>query len=101
VLSSLIGNSRQHGAARIAVQVRGGDRVTVDVTDDGPGIPVEDRQRVFEPFFTTRRGNGGTGLGLPIARSLLRAYGGTLALLPSEHGAAFRITLLPSAARQE
>ncbi|MGE0667952.1 MAG: ATP-binding protein [Sphingomonadales bacterium] len=95
ILAGLIGNSRQHGAAA-TVAVRGGERVTVDVADDGPGIPVEDRARIFEPFFTTRRSHGGTGLGLPIARSLLRAYGGTLELVPSERGALFRLTLLSS-----
>ena len=101
VLSSIIGNSREHGATRIRIDVQRGDRVTVDITDDGPGIPPEDRQRIFEPFFTTRRGDGGTGLGLPIARSLLRAYGGTLELLPAQDGAAFRITLLPSTLPRE
>ena len=100
ILAGLIGNSREHGGAS-SVTVRGGDRVTVDVADDGPGIPAEDRERIFEPFFTTRRGQGGTGLGLPIARSLLRAHGGALDLLPSDRGAVFRITLLSSAPGRE
>ncbi len=101
VLSGLIGNSRQHGARAIEVRVAADEDVTVDVIDDGPGIPPGDRDRVFEAFFTTRRADGGTGLGLPIARSLLRAYGGALSLLPSDNGAAFRITLLPSTAARE
>lgn len=100
ILADLIGNSRQHGATPV-VSVHGGPSVTIDIADDGPGIPVEDSGRIFEPFFTTRRADGGTGLGLPIARSLLRAYGGALELLPSAKGALFRITLLSSHAAQE
>lgn len=52
----------------------GGARLTV--RDDGPGVPPADRERVFEPFFSTR--TGGTGLGLAIARSIAVQHGGTL-----------------------
>jgi signal transduction histidine kinase len=100
VLAALVGNSRQQGA-NVSITVLGGETVTIDVADDGPGIPAEDRGRIFEPFFTTRRTDGGTGLGLPIARSLLRAYGGSLELLASDRGALFRITLLSSAPSRE
>ncbi|MEH3103788.1 MAG: HAMP domain-containing sensor histidine kinase [Sphingomonas phyllosphaerae] len=95
VLTSLIENSRQAGATRASIT--GGkvfDSVTLTVGDNGPGIPPGDRDRVFEPFFTSRRTEGGTGLGLPIARSLLEAQGGTIALdHGAESGATFRITL--------
>ncbi len=95
VLTSLIENSRQAGATRATVT--GGeasDTVTVTVSDNGPGIPPGDRNRVFEPFFTSRRTEGGTGLGLPIARSLLEAQGGTIDLDEgAEGGATFRFTL--------
>jgi signal transduction histidine kinase len=54
------------------------------VRDPGPGIPVEELERVFEPFYrleTSRnRDSGGTGLGLSIARDIAQAHGGTLAL---------------------
>jgi signal transduction histidine kinase len=56
-------------------------------------VPEADRERLFEPFFTSRRSEGGTGLGLPIARSLLAASGGTLELVESARGAAFQVTL--------
>jgi signal transduction histidine kinase len=52
-----------------------------------------DRERLFEPFFTSRRAEGGTGLGLPIARSLLAASHASIALVDGERGASFRIVL--------
>ena len=64
------------------------------VSDDGKGIIKGDRARVFQTFFTVNREGGGTGLGLPIARSLLAATGGTIELDPTKNGAAFRICLI-------
>ncbi len=95
VLSCLIENSGQAGASRLTIDGRQNDRsIALTVSDDGPGIPPGDRARVFEPFFTSRRTTGGTGLGLPIARSLLAAHRGTITLLDGEQaGAVFRITL--------
>jgi signal transduction histidine kinase len=96
VLTSLVDNSRQAGATRVTITADDApDAVVVTVADDGPGIPAGDRERVFEPFFTSRRVAGGTGLGLPIARSLLEAQGATIALAAADigSGAVFRITL--------
>lgn len=61
-----------------------GDRILVGVADNGPGIPTELREKIFEPFFTSGC-EGGTGLGLPIARDAVRAIRGEL-LLQSEVG---------------
>jgi signal transduction histidine kinase len=68
--------------------------VVVEVADTGPGVPMAARKRLFEPFKASSR-QGGTGLGLAIAADLVRAHGGTIALMPSEpgEGATFRITL--------
>lgn len=63
------------------------------MTDNGPGIAKADRPRIFEPFFTTRRASGGSGLGLPIIKSLIEAAGGSLALVDSNSGAAFVLEL--------
>lgn len=90
VLGVLLENSRQAGAQRadVAVRVKRSE-VILSVADDGPGVPAADRDRLFEPFFTSRRAAGGTGLGLPIARSLLAASHGRLELIDSIAGARF------------
>ena len=94
VLTTLIENSRQGGATTVTIAIRSGPDIVITVADNGGGIPEHDRSRVFEPFFTSRRAGGGTGLGLPIARSLLAAYGGALRLVEDHAaGAAFEITL--------
>lgn len=95
VLTTLVENSRQAGATRIEIRIAAAPEVRVIVADDGPGIPVADRERVFEPFFTSHRASGGTGLGLPIARSLLAASRAELHLIEHATGAAFEIALRP------
>jgi len=90
VLATLTDNARQAGATRVSIALEEADaQIAVRVTDDGKGIAEGDRDRVFQPFFTGNRETGGTGLGLPIARSLLAATGGTIALEASDGGARF------------
>ncbi|MFV0623388.1 ATP-binding protein [Sphingomonas sp. ac-8] len=96
VLTTLIENSRQAGATTVAIAVHAGDTVVVALSDDGSGIPAADRERIFEPFFTSRRTSGGTGLGLPIARSLLAAAGGDLRLVEAARGTTFHLRLQPA-----
>lgn len=71
---------------------REGSVVTLQVADNGPGIPERVREHLFEAFRGTGR-TGGTGLGLAIAAELIRAHGGELHLADSESGADFRITI--------
>ncbi|WP_092036673.1 sensor histidine kinase [Methylobacterium pseudosasicola] len=67
-------------------------RVTILVTDNGPGLPERARENLFSPFQGSTR-SGGTGLGLPIAAELIAINGGSLTLDPGEGGARFRIVL--------
>lgn len=94
VVSTLLENSRQAGASAVAITARTVEgSVILTLTDDGPGVAPADAVRVFEPFFTTRREQGGAGLGLSIARALLRASHATLDLVPSTSGARFELCL--------
>ena len=71
---------------RVRVTTRADDEiVAVTVSDTGPGIAPEDLERIFDPFYTTKRQDLGTGLGLSISRSLLRQVGGDL-LVESVYG---------------
>jgi signal transduction histidine kinase len=74
------------------VQWEGKRALEVSVRDNGPGLTAEARQNVFEPFFTTK--TKGTGLGMAIARRILDAHGGRIAVGDSSEGAEFVITLL-------
>jgi signal transduction histidine kinase len=69
------------------------DRILIEVCDDGPGVPEALRERVFEPFFTTKP--GGTGLGLPICRSIVRRYGGEIWIEGADAGGTSVKILLP------
>jgi signal transduction histidine kinase len=97
VLVALVDNARQAGARRVRLDARpDGEWIALHVADDGPGIPVADRERIFEPFFTSRRAAGGTGLGLPIVRSLIASAKGTIALGETELGSQFVLHLRPA-----
>lgn len=94
VLATLVENARQAAATELTISARRAGRlVSIALADDGPGVPAADRVRIFDPFFTSRRADGGTGLGLPIARALAESCGGALELEPTPHGACFVLTL--------
>jgi len=83
-ITNLVDNARRH-AKRIAVAATQQDRqVSVTVDDDGPGIPASRRESVFRPFESDA--TGGTGLGLTIARDIVRAHGGDIVLEESPLG---------------
>jgi len=79
------------GAIRVGI-ARDGGSWTISVADTGPGMPPEVKAKVFEPFFTTR--SRGTGLGLPIARRVVEAHGGTIAVdTPASGGTVVSMSL--------
>ena len=75
-----------------------GDEIWVAVRDNGPGIPAEALPRIFSPFFTTKE--GGTGLGLALAKKTAEAHGGTLEAGARRSGGAELLLVLPRAARR-
>ncbi|MFQ5954569.1 MAG: sensor histidine kinase [Kiloniellales bacterium] len=94
VLSNLGRNAMEAGAAHVTVSAgRADDGTLIDVEDDGPGLTDQARERLFQPFSGSTR-KGGTGLGLPIARDVMRAHGGDITLIETgKHGTRFRLTL--------
>jgi two-component system, NtrC family, sensor kinase len=68
-----------HGGGSLTIRVKDdGDHVRIEVADTGTGIPPEIRDRIFEPWFTTKEAGRGTGLGLSIARSVVEGHGGRI-----------------------
>ncbi|MEZ5957108.1 MAG: ATP-binding protein [Hyphomonadaceae bacterium] len=94
LFANLVENALKYGdAARINLRAENG-AVIIDVEDDGPGIPVEQREGVFEPFVRlNEEGTRGAGLGLAAARSIARAHGGDIVILDAAKGALIRVTL--------
>jgi CheY-like chemotaxis protein/anti-sigma regulatory factor (Ser/Thr protein kinase) len=79
---------------RVSLRAIGEKRVTVEVHDNGFGIPPELIDRVFDPFFTTKPTGVGTGLGLPICQSIVKSLGGEIGVESSPgEGTVFRVTL--------
>jgi signal transduction histidine kinase len=98
--ANLVGNAVKYGdAARVTLAVADGQAV-VTVEDDGPGLPPDELERIFEPFYrvedSRNRETGGTGLGLPIARNILRAHGGDVVLGNRAGGGARALVTLPA-----
>jgi signal transduction histidine kinase len=93
-LVNLVKNAVQASPQGARVRVTGraeAARYTIEVKDNGPGIPEPQRERIFEPFFTTRE--KGTGLGLPLARKIVRAHGGELSFSSVPGDTTFTMTL--------
>ncbi|GLZ29992.1 two-component sensor histidine kinase [Lentzea sp. NBRC 105346] len=95
VVVNLLDNAARHGPRGGHVEVVGGctaDSIVIEVRDEGPGIAVADRGRIFERFTRGERaGGGGTGLGLAIARWVVDLHGGTIAVV--DPGSRIRVTL--------
>lgn len=100
-LANLVGNAIAYGGgARVRLTAPGQGVVTVHVEDDGPGIPIAELERVFDPFYrleaSRNRETGGVGLGLPIARNILRAQGGDVVLSNGSPGGLRATVQLPA-----
>jgi two-component system, NtrC family, sensor kinase len=84
---------------RVVVSTRraGDGEVAVSVADSGPGVPASDRERVFEPFYTTKTDGTGTGLGLSIVRNIVEQHRGRVSVGTSDLGGALFVCELPAA----
>ena len=100
-LSNLLRNAQKYAAASIRLSARrDGRQLFIAVEDDGPGIPENERERIFEPFYrldrSRDRATGGFGLGLSIARKAVLLHGGTLTVEQSTLGGARFVIALPA-----
>ncbi|MFC5218480.1 sensor histidine kinase [Streptomyces coerulescens] len=100
LLRNLLDNACQHAAAAVTLRLTtddATDTVVIDISDDGPGIPPGERDRVFERFVrlddARGRATGGTGLGLPIAREIALRHGGTITITDCSPGVTLRTRL--------
>ena len=100
-LANLIENAAKFAPAETTIAVAAsivGNNVRVTVTDEGPGVPPQDRPRVFDLFYRAGSGDGqpaGTGMGLAIVKGLVEAHGGQVEMLagPNDKGSTVAITL--------
>jgi signal transduction histidine kinase len=94
-LRNLLENAQRYGGGASVTMWESNGAVEIVIDDHGPGIPAEDLERVFDPFTrleTSRsRETGGIGLGLPIARAILRAHGGDVSLSSRPDGSGLRV----------
>lgn len=105
VLANLLDNARRHARGRVEVTLRTeGPWAVLEVADDGAGVPVAERERIFERFVrldeARSRDDGGAGLGLAIARDVAERHGGTLTVGQSREGGALFTLRLPGRSRQ-
>lgn len=95
---NLLDNANRFAATQIKVSVRTErNSALLEVADDGPGIPIADRERIFERFSrldsARSRHEGGAGLGLAIAKEIVLAHGGEIGLFEEKRGAHFYVRL--------
>jgi two-component system sensor histidine kinase HydH len=86
VVVNLVDNAVAAGPPVLATVSADGARLVIEVADHGPGVPEEDRDKIFEPFHTGK--TQGTGLGLAVARRVVESHGGTLTVLSAPSGGA-------------
>jgi two-component system sensor histidine kinase GlrK len=100
VIDNLLGNAVKFAPPGGEIRIRARENaglVTIDMVDNGPGVPVEEREAIFEAFYRGRAGAfgraEGTGLGLAIAREFAEAHGGRIQIISGSRGGHFRVTL--------
>jgi signal transduction histidine kinase len=87
-LTNLIQNAIQYGGRQGVISVRIDEPATISVTDQGPGVPLQHRQRIFEPFYRLHGFDRGAGLGLNLVQEIVRLHDGQIAMLDGPDGGA-------------
>jgi signal transduction histidine kinase len=99
IITDLINNAQEHGGEDVSIAITVGiakyrDRLlTIRVHNDGQGISPIDKERVFDPFFTTSKNRANSGLGLAIVKAVLASHNGTIELIDTDSGVTFEIVV--------
>jgi signal transduction histidine kinase len=94
--AAVAGRGAAGGHVVVRARTLEGDRVRIEVEDDGPGVAAAVREKLFEPFVTTKDVGEGTGLGLAVCRGLVESAGGEIGFDPAYDGGARFYVLLPA-----
>ncbi|MBR7834652.1 HAMP domain-containing histidine kinase [Actinospica durhamensis] len=104
LLRNILDNAIRHARTSVALSVDAAapDTVAIEIADDGPGIPAEERERVFDRFVrldaSRERGSGTSGLGLALAKEIAAAHGGSITIADAPGGGALVRIVLPRTA---
>lgn len=93
VVSNLIRNAIEHGGGRGSIRVAASHPNVIEVIDEGPGIPADQREEVFEPFYRVSPKPRGAGLGLNLVKQIVQRHGGEVSVIATNRGAHFRVSL--------
>ncbi len=105
VVANILDNAAKYAPAGTAIRVEATasqSEVVLSIVDEGPGIPPEDREKVFDMFYRVRAGDGqraGTGLGLAICKGIVDAHGGRIVVSEGLNGHGTRISIALPVAR--
>jgi len=93
VVVNIVQNAIEHGNGKGNITIRISRPAVIEITDEGPGIPVTERERIFEPFHRLKAHEHGAGLGLNLVQEIMRRHGGQVVATDNPHGGAcFRLT---------
>jgi signal transduction histidine kinase len=96
-LTNLVQNAIQHGPRRGTIGIRVSKPACIEVTDEGAGVPADQREQIFEPFYRLSPLDRGAGLGLNMVREIVLLHGGQVSVTDgADGGTCFRMTLRPS-----
>jgi signal transduction histidine kinase len=93
VVSNLVRNAIEHGGGQGAIRVVASHPNAIEVSDEGPGIPADQREEVFQPFYRAVPKHSGAGLGLNLVKQIVQRHGGDVSIMPTGRGAHFRVSL--------